>query len=140
MAGRPRKPTARHKAEGTARADRINEREPQYPVEAPEKPAHIEASPHASAVWDATVDEMLKQRTIAAVFLPALEAYCVARAKLVTAAEGGKLDGTASKELRSWAVQLGLTPASSGKVSSVPVPERRGKFAVFMGGKGREAG
>jgi hypothetical protein len=51
-AGGPRKSRAQHELQGTARPSRVNPDEPQYPVEAPEKPAHIAANTEASEEWD----------------------------------------------------------------------------------------
>lgn len=142
MKGRPRKPTARHEIEGTARADRINADEPRYAVAVPEKPPAVEARPLASTEWDRICPIMLAQRTLSPAFRVAVEMYVLCYADVQDAERGVKrARGTmekaqasrtlrdARKELRQWAVECGLTQASVGKVSSAPPAEEESPLA-----------
>lgn len=131
MRGRPRKPTARHKLEGTARADRMNAREPQYKIEALTKPPSIKNRPSASKEWDRICPIMLEQRTLSPAFRVAVEMYCLSYADVQDAnrrwmrvrgvmekAAWYRILRDAKKELRQWATECGLTQASAGKVSA----------------------
>ncbi len=142
MKGRPRKPTARHELEGTARADRMNAREPRYKIGEPQKPRYILAKKRASDLWDAIVPLMLGQGTLSPAFVTALEMYCLTYANAVEyelkARNARKLDnvviyrrlaGSAQKEHRQWTTQLGLSPATSAKVSSVGGAEEESPLA-----------
>ena len=152
MPGRPRKPTAQHTADGTARADRMNTREPAFAVGAPDKPDHVSARVEASREWDRIVAILVGQRTVTVADLAILVAYCSTYADLVdverikASPEYSPLlvdlviDGAGqehrrvrahpiiasgiktSHENRQAAVQLGLTPAARPKVSSAPAP------------------
>ena len=143
--GRPRKPTARHKLEGTARPDRMNALEPQYKVEAPKKPKHVAARKLASERWDAIVPIMLEQRTLSPAFITALEMYCLSYANAIDYEEKArkardfdrhrtyrKLAENAQKEHRQWTAQLGLSPATSGKVSSVQADKEESPLAKLQ--------
>lgn len=127
---RARKPTARHKLEGTARPDRMNPREPRYSVEAPRKPSYIATRKRASDLWDAIVPLMLEQGTLSPAFATALEMYCLSYANAVEYELKARrtrhmddhvtyrrLADNAQKEHRQWTAQLGLSPATSAKVS-----------------------
>jgi len=152
MAGRPRKPTALHRLEGTVRPDRLNVAEPQWPVAAPQMPAHVKARPDARREWRRIVPILLEQRVLSPAYRASLEAYVLTYADLV---EGERVKGEpgfapyvievmadsngnehqrikphpvirmvndAKKELRQWAQQLGITAASAAKVSVAPAP------------------
>ena len=152
MAGRPRKPTAQHTLDGTARADRMNTREPAFALGAPDKPACVSARVEASREWDRIVPILVGQRTLTVADLAVLVAYCATFADLVDV-ETVKaspdyspllvdlvIDGAgqehrrvranpivasgikSSHENRQAAMQLGLTPAARAKVSSAPAP------------------
>lgn len=139
---RPRKPTARHLLDGTARKDRLNPAEPQYPVGVPPKPDSIAGRPIASAAWDYIVPIMVKERTLSPAYHAALEMYCLCyadacqwEAKMLKARADKKraalqrIVTNARKELRQWATQLGLTGASAGKVSSAPPAKEESPLA-----------
>jgi P27 family predicted phage terminase small subunit len=137
-AGRPRKTRAQHELHGTTPA-RPNLQEPQYPIEAPGKPAYIAANAIASAEWDRVLPMLIEQRVMTPAFRAALENYVTAYADVVAGerlkAEPGfamylgeklklhpvvKLVNDARRELRSWAGVLGLLPTTVGKVSAAP--------------------
>lgn len=145
MKGRPRKPTAQHELEGTARRDRINVKEPKYKVAAPKKPEHVAARKLASERWDAIVPIMLEQRTLSPAFVTALEMYCLSYANAIEYEEKArkardfdrhrtfrKLAENAQKEHRQWTAQLGLSPATSGKVSSAPPDQEESPLAKLQ--------
>ena len=166
---RPRKPSALHALEGTGRKHRMNPAEPRWPVGRPTKPAHIRARRDASREWTRLLPFLLEQRTMSPVYRAAFEAYCSTYADLVEGerlkgqpgfapflvevvvdANGEherlkahpivKMVNEAKKELRQWAQQLGITPASAGKVSvaAPPTPERS-ELELVMGRTGRRA-
>ena len=152
MPGRPRKPTALHELQGTGRKHRLNPAEPQWPIGAPTKPAHIKARRDASREWSRLLPLLLAQRTMSPVYRAAFEAYCASYADVVEGervkgqpgfapyvieimadANGNehtrmrahpvvKLVNDARKELRQWAQQLGITAASAANVSVAPPP------------------
>lgn len=170
MAGRPRKPTALHQLEGTGRKHRLNPREPRWPVGRPTKPAHVAARPDASREWTRIVPVLLEQRVLSPAYRASLEAYCGAYADVVEGerlkGQPGfapfvlevtvdsnpqeherlkphpviKMVNDARKELRQWAVQLGITAASAAKVSvaAPPTPERT-ELEFVLGRTGRRA-
>ena len=146
----PKKPKALHDRDGTFRPDRQNAAEPAYRVAAPKKPRIVAARPAASKEWTRITKLLLSQRVLSEADLCAVTGYCAAWADLVDAeqvkADTGyrpilvdvSVDGAgvehirhrahpilaasvkASVELRPWAQQLGLTPASRARVSSAP--------------------
>jgi len=162
MPGRPRKPTALHKADNTHRRDRTNQREPVFKIGPPSKPDHVLSRVEASREWDRIVPLLVEQRVISAAHAATVAAYCCAYADVVEseaikAADGFApyleeimIDGSgqehrrlrphpvirmsqdAAKELRQWATQLGLTPASQAKVSSAPAPAEGDPFALYL--------
>ena len=145
MKGRPRKPTARHKLEGTARPDRMNTREPKYGVGAPRKPTYIARLKRASDRWDAIVPIMLEQGTLSPAFTTALEMFCLSYANAVEYELKArrtrnldlhlayrKLAENAQKEHRQWTAQLGLSPATTGKVSSGPTAKDESPLAKLQ--------
>ena len=157
---RPRKPTAQHEVDNTLRPDRQNAAEPVYPIAAPDKPAVVSGRVAASAEWDRIVPILVAQRVLTVADLSGLVGYCSAYADLVAmeaikaAPEYEPLVHDVSvdrkgvehrrarahpaisssihsaSELRQWATQLGLTPASRPKVSSAPI-QAVSAFAKF---------
>ena len=160
MAGRPRKPSARHRVDGTARPDRMNVREPAFALGAPDKPACVLGRVEASREWDRIVPILVGQRTLTVADLAVLVGYCSTYADLVEvervkASPGYSpllvdvvIDGAGQEhqrvranpiissgiksghENRQCATQLGLTPASRAKVSSAPA-ETMTAFEAF---------
>lgn len=145
MAGRPRKPTARHIAEGTAtHLDRLNLNEPQYPVGAPPKPAEIVANPRASAHWDYIVPIMMEQRTLTTAFLAMLVVYCQAYADNIEASVDVESSLhqriCARTSLRQAIGDLGLNPVTSAKVSAAPTATPQSALAKIQNmGRGLRA-
>ena len=72
--GRPRKPTALHVIQGTARPDRINKREPQPPAGAPECPTWLTVE--AQDEWRRISGELIALGILTIVDRAALAAYC----------------------------------------------------------------
>jgi phage terminase small subunit len=137
MAGRPRKPTARHLVEGTTtHRDRLNLNEPQYPVVAPDKPEVVAANETASAEWDRIVPELLAQRTIGRVSLSGLVAYCLAFARVIDVerdpASTIKERIDCATSLRQADSALGITPTTAGKVSSAPAAQAPSALAEIQ--------
>jgi P27 family predicted phage terminase small subunit len=134
-----RKPTQQKKLQGTARKSRENPKEPQYRAELPPPPDWLgEVEREYWAYYGAEMDS---QRTMARAFTGALAVYCLMKAevrgltKKINAGEVFLQDGEGPKKyplakLRHEAIQrmeaagreLGLTPASAGKVSSIGEP------------------
>lgn len=135
-----RKPTQQKKLQGTSRKSRENPKEPQYRAELPPPPDWL--SPRACELWAYYGAEMNSQRTMARAFTGALAVYCLSLEEVIDLTErinaGKKFlqdDGEGPKKyplakLRHEAIQrmeaaareLGLTPASAGKVSSIGEP------------------
>ena len=148
MPGRPHKPTAIKRAQGTLRPTRETGREPAYEPAAPEKPATVAARPAASAEWDLIVPLLSAQRVLTKADRLAVTGYCLLAADLEAlertkqAADWSPIvhdvsvDGAGVEhvrprahpvlgqsvrtlnELRHYLVQLGLTPSSRSKVAS----------------------
>lgn len=136
----PKKPTAQKKLEGTARKDRANAAEPQYEARLPDPPDWL--CPAAVEAWHVYGGEMNGQRTMARAYTAVLAAFCesVAEVEELSAlkASGRQFlqeeDGKARKypilkerreaiaRMQSLAADLGLSPASVGKVSSIGQP------------------
>ncbi len=140
-----RRSIRRHLVDGTARADRMNAAEPVYPVGAPGKPDSIAARPDASRAWDRIVPLLVGLQMLTAAVGVALVGYCASYADVLQAErvtlEPDYLpvvvvqtrDGAinirphpaigngirSSQELRQWATQLGLTPASRATVCGI---------------------
>lgn len=106
---------------------------------APEAPEHL--SPEARAEWDRVVPELQRLQLTKPVDRASLAAYCEAwsrfvEARMTIAVDGMYLRGAggmpikkhpavlileaASKELRAWAGQFGLTPAAEANLGSGP--------------------
>lgn len=136
----PKKPTAQKKLEGTQRKDRANAAEPQYEARLPDPPDWL--CPRAVEAWHFYGGEMNGQRTMAGAYTAVLAAFCesVAEVAELTAKMGAgeeflqDEDGKARKypirkerreaiaRMQSLAADLGLSPASVGKVSSIGQP------------------
>lgn len=136
-----RKPTEDKRTAGTLRPGRTNLAEPKYPAAAPPKPAWLSRA--AAAEWDRIVPLLLERRVLAEVDLGVLAAYCTAVGDLQMASEALKRKGVAryfksgtlwkehpavkacreaEHDVRLLAGELGVSPASRSKVSSIPVP------------------
>jgi P27 family predicted phage terminase small subunit len=135
-----RKPTNQKKLQGTSRKSRENPKEPQYRAELPPPPDWL--SPRACELWAMYGAELNAQRVMARAFTGALAVYCLmeeevaelsdlmnAGEKFLQDEEGGakkyplrKLRHEAIQRMEAAARELGLTPASAGKVSSIGEP------------------
>ena len=154
MAGRPLVPTAVKRARGTLKPSRENTNEPEYAVEAPEKPSQVAARAEASAKWDTTLAEMLEKRTMAKVYLGALAGYCLAWADLcqcedlkaapgfvwfVEGPQGQKAHpvfkeiAIAHGHIRQYASALGITPTTVGKVTAAAPVAEASKLQAILG-------
>jgi len=148
MRGRPPKPSAAKRATGTLRKNRANPAEPAPEIVLLEPPAHLRAV--AKSVWLLLADEMHAQGTLARTDTFALEAFCQAvqtyrqaQAVLDRAANMddigfGLFQKTPNDFLVPSAVlivrngalslmhklgaELGLSPVSRSRVTSLPPP------------------
>jgi phage terminase small subunit len=121
---RPKKPVALHIIQGTARKDRmaarVNEMAlPAGPVgEAPEW-----LIPDARAEWDLLTQHAVYSRVLSPAHRGALIEYCVLFGRMVLWAKGeGEISASERQTLNSLRMQLGITPASQGKVK---MPEQK---------------
>jgi P27 family predicted phage terminase small subunit len=163
--GRPRKPTAQKKLQGTYRPDRAVRNELTLPAGMPPCPAWLNAE--ARAEWERVVPTLFAAGALSALDGGRLADYCAAHSLAVEATqlyqdEGIVVDspqgqkahpavGTA-KDARAQARQLagefGLTPAGRSRVSAPPKPGegeaeieedlfgKPASLAVVQGGKG----
>jgi len=118
-AGRPRKPTAQHKLEGTIPM-RPRGLEPK-PGGVPAKPSYLTAE--ASRFWDRVVPDLVSLGVAAEIDAPALEQMCVWWGEAKRLASMKKRPGqwiyefaTADKQWRYYAARFGLTPSDRAKI------------------------
>jgi P27 family predicted phage terminase small subunit len=141
--GRKMLPTRVKQLKGTAQKCRINKNEPEPEVCKPAAPAVLDVI--ALEEWNRVIDEMYKVGTMTNCDVAILTAYCLSWSKLVTAqkaldklATKGEVGGllyttksgniiqnplvgicnTAARDMARYAAELGLSPASRGRVSS----------------------
>jgi P27 family predicted phage terminase small subunit len=139
-AGRPRKPTTLHLVQGTARADRLNSREPKPARKRPTPPANLSAG--AKKAWRHFAKQLDELGVLTTADATALANLCEAAADLeaarsalaarpgltyenVTAAGGVThrpypevaLVRDADRRVRVWLSAFGLTPADRSRVS-----------------------
>ena len=135
--GRPPKPTALKILQGTARRDRLNDREPDARVitRLPSPPPEL--TERAARMWREYGREAIHAGLLTALSLPCLRRRCiayddyetarelVARSGMVLTAKGGSgvylnpafnAKSMASKEMHRCEVEFGMTPASATKV------------------------
>lgn len=143
---RLRKPTEQKKLEGTDRGDRGNPAEPRFESAAPPLPAWL--SPEAAEEWERIVPLLLVVRVLSPVDLGVLAAYCQAVGDLQLVNEtlakterfyksgtlwkehpAAKASRELSQQVRMLANELGLSPASRSKVSSIPEKEKADAMA-----------
>lgn len=86
--------------------------------------------------WDRIVPELTRLRLLKMVDRGTLTAYCLAWANYVDCAKlytegrtGGRSMIDASRELRAWASQFGLTPSSEGNLHPPELPDGDDPFA-----------
>lgn len=154
-AGRPSKPTELKRRQGTLRKSRLNKREPALPPGAPALPPELDKI--AAAEWRRLVAEALRMRVLTeserGLLCIAAAAYSTWRRAEDALAEAGSLTyettnttGGAVIKARpecaiasdAWRryynaiVQLGMTPASRSKVSSIGEGEEEDPAAAFL--------
>lgn len=113
--GRPRKPTSRHKAEGTFRADR-HARSELKPDGAPYEIGELKG--HARELWDKVVPELIRLKVATAIDSPQLFAMCEWWGEYRKVQTDTKMDkynrmvamATAYKQFATIASRFGLTP------------------------------
>jgi phage terminase small subunit len=113
--GRPRKPTAKLKAQGTFRRDRHARKEPQA-LGAPYEIGSLTG--HARELWDQIVPELVRMKVATAVDSPQLFAMCQWWSEYRTLQTEKKMEkynrmvamATAYKQFASIASRFGLTP------------------------------
>ena len=148
--GRPRTPTALKVVKGTAQACRMNKNEPKPPPGLPSCPPHL--SDEAKAEWRRITPKLKEMRLLSHVDRAALAGYCELWARWQKAEkmiqESGEVITTPNGslqvspwisiahrslvELRKFASEFGLSPASRSKVSTLPEPEKDNEFSRFF--------
>jgi P27 family predicted phage terminase small subunit len=153
--GSNRKSTRLHVLHGTGRPSRQNKGQPQPTPGKPSCPRWL--SPSARAEWRRVAPELDRMGLLTILDRAALAAYCTAYARwqeanAVLAREGMVIPGwrgalrkhpcvtimrAAEATMRGFAVELGLTPLSRGRLS-VPPPEKADPFEEFLKGGGHD--
>jgi P27 family predicted phage terminase small subunit len=152
--GRPRKPDAIKRRQGTLRKHRQNKHEPQLPVGAPPIPAHLDAL--AREEWHRLVAMALKARVLTEADRSILEiaacAYAVWRVAIdVIRAEGltyettnttggsvikarpeAAIESDAWRRYKAAVVELGFTPAARSKVNAIDPSEEEDPGAAYL--------
>ncbi len=152
--GPPPKPTALKRLAGNPGHRPLNKNEPRFPAGVPPCPKSVLADPIAKAEWDRVVPELLRMRVLSEVHMAALGAYCNSFSEWQRAEEilrrGGRTytnsNGTvcahpavsivnqAKAQVRVWAAEFGMTPASSSRLGvSVPDDQESEKARRFFG-------
>ncbi len=124
MAGRPRKPAGLHVANGTYRADRHGGKLDVPDVSLGEAPEWFDDV--ARAEWI----RLAEMKHIKAAHKAEVEHYCVLYSRMIDDARGVKDMSSSSRQmLHSMSMQLGLTPASQGKIPAVPEDKKSDPWA-----------
>lgn len=137
--GRPRKPTARKKLEGTYRKDRAVKAELTLPPGIPQAPTWLDAE--ARAEWDRVTPTLHETGVLSKLDGGRLADYCAAHSLAIVAtkiyqAEGTVVDspqgqkphpavtiaGAARSQAQRLASEFGLTPSGRSRVSVPPKP------------------
>lgn len=140
--GRRPKPRALRVLEGNPGKRPLPQHEPAPKVEAPACPDHLDAD--AREEWARLAPRLLDLRVLSALDRAALAAYCASwsrwvwaesairklRSRTVTSRSGSTklhpyfgLAAQAKRELREWAVELGITPTSRARIRPAAVTE-----------------
>ena len=128
---RPRKPTALRVLQGNAGHRALPKNEPQPPLGA-QPPAWL--TPAALEEWNRLAPELEASRVLTVLDADCLAHYCDQHASIAARSKTGQdVDPRERAELRQWAMQLGMTPASRPKVQAVE-PPKGGKLQRFIGG------
>lgn len=146
----PRKPTILKVVTGTTRPDRTNLNEPQPEITIPSCPAGLSAA--AKSEWRRVAPMLEEQGLLSGMDRAALAGYCELYARwmkalreiqktgeVINTAFGPKTSPwltvarAAEKEMRMFANEFGMTPASRSKVDATPVDKKKpeGKDRFF---------
>jgi P27 family predicted phage terminase small subunit len=148
--GRPPKPTAQHKLEGTFRPDRVPAHTFTPELGAPARPEWLDAEGRRE--WDRVVPVLVKAGVLAPVDGGRLADYCAAHSLAVRASRKYQREGLMVKpdygpkvthpmikiarEARAQAnrlgIEFGLTPASRSRLDAPP-PVVHDEVAEFLG-------
>ena len=145
--GRPRKPTALKKPQGNPGKRRLNKHEPKLPLGIPEMPDGLSAI--AQAEWKAIVPLLTNMGVLTPADGKALAAYCSCYALWMRAeqeiaqygiTEFGKVNpavrvrSDALRQMKSFLIEFGLTPASRSKLSLSNARDNVDPFEAFLEG------
>ncbi|HEY0839775.1 MAG TPA: phage terminase small subunit P27 family [Vulgatibacter sp.] len=134
MRGRPRKPTALHVIDGTARPDRANRREPKPKVAEPLCPTHLDEI--AKSKWRELAPQLVRLGVLTRIDGDALAIYCQAYSRWAAAEDDVKANGityttangmvrqnpavgissAATVTMATYGGKLGLNPADRAKL------------------------
>ena len=146
--GRPPKPTALKKLQGTLKKSRVNINEWKPPAGAPKMPAHFKG--HAAREWRRVVPMLLDAGLLTLADAPTLEAYCETYARwkdaaaivdaegLVVEAKQGpvphpavNIEKAARKDCMEFAQRFGFDPSSRSKLAA-PKKESKDQTQDFL--------
>lgn len=142
-------PTQMKILRGTARPCRLNRSEPKPPIEAPARPKHL--SKGATKEWKRIAPQLEEMGLLSNMDMAALAGYCELYARWVKAEDeiqqhgevittpNGSLQVSpwvsiahrSMVEMRKFAAEFGLSPASRSKVSASPNMKENNPFAEF---------
>jgi P27 family predicted phage terminase small subunit len=156
MAGRRPKPTAIRELEGNRGKRPLNQGEPK-PKGIPTCPSHLDAD--AKREWKRIGPELMRLGLLTAVDRAALAAYCAAYSRWAAAERNVQKFGVVIKaprtgtpmhnpyvqvantsldQMRKFAIEFGLTPASRSRIQADPLPSDEDPFESFMRGIGAD--
>ncbi len=156
MAGRRPKPTALKELAGNPGKRSISRSEPK-PTGIPTCPRHLDKE--AKAEWKRISSELITLVLLTSVDRAALAAYCAAWSRWVTAESQIQKFGlvikspksgfpmqnpfvgvanTSLDQMRKFAIEFGLTPASRSRLNVDPAPAKD-SFEAFMAGIGADS-
>lgn len=149
MATRGAKPKSTRAKELAGSRRPVNSNEPQPEVSLPDCPDHLPEM--AQQEWDRVAPQLFDSGIMTALERAALTGYCESWAMYVEASVELQDNGAiargqngqpyqspyvnvmsmALKQLKDWMVELGMTPSSRSRVTSVKPPEPGGKARFF---------
>ena len=139
--GRRAKPTKQKELAGNPGHRKLNAAEPEFPPGIPAPPESVSSDPVALAEWRRVVPLLLESKVLSHGDYAVLVQYCtqfslyesavilVRTGVLLKTKYGPKKNPAitvmqdAAKQVRSSAVELGMTPAARSKVSKIDAPE-----------------
>jgi len=150
MRGRKPKPTAQRRLAGNPGHRPLNADEPKFAAEIPECPKHLDKL--AREEWQRVCETLFRSRVITQVDRAALAGYCSAwsiyvqadrelqRAGLLSIGERGvayqsphlNVLSMALKQMRGFAVELGMTPSARSRVKTVEPPKAADPFEALQ--------